>query len=92
MNTRELVDAVAKKTGSTKSVAQEVVKATIEAIQEKVKKGQKVKLAGFGKFEVVKRAARKGRNPFNGEAVSIPAAKHPKFRPSRVWRETVNKR
>lgn len=90
MNTKELVDVVAKKTGATKSAALEIVNATVEAIQLSVKKGQKVKLAGFGTFEVVKRAARKGRNPYNGEPVSIPASKHPKFRTSKVWKNAVN--
>jgi len=92
VNTRQLVDQISKKTGSTKATTQAIVAATIETIQEQVKKGQKIKLAGFGTFEVVKRAARAGRNPFNGEKVNIPASKHPKFRTSKVWKLAVNSR
>lgn len=38
-----------------------------------------VPLIGVGKFQLVDRAARNGRNPQNGEALAIPACKTPKF-------------
>ncbi len=45
-----------------------------------LKKNKKVGLRGFGTFEVVKRRARKGRNPGTGEAIKIKASKRVRFR------------
>ncbi|MCX6269894.1 MAG: HU family DNA-binding protein [Bacteroidetes bacterium] len=46
-----------------------------------LKKGDRVALVGFGSFSVVKRAARKGRNPQTGKEIKISAKKVVKFRP-----------
>ena len=45
-----------------------------------LKKNKKVQLYGFGSFEVVKRKARKGRNPATGEAIRIKASKGVRFK------------
>jgi DNA-binding protein HU-beta len=42
-----------------------------------------VVLVGFGTFQVVKRAARSGRNPRTGEPLKIPAKKVVKFAPGK---------
>ena len=49
-----------------------------------------VTLAGFGTFTVGKRAARTGRNPRTGEAIKIKAAKVPKFRPGKAFKDALN--
>jgi DNA-binding protein HU-beta len=46
-------------------------------------------LVGFGTFKVVKRKARKGRNPYTGEKIKIMATKAPKFTPGKVLKEAV---
>lgn len=65
------------------------VDATIQAIQEAVIKGEKVQLVGFGTFEAVERAARKGRNPLTGESLHIEASKAPKFKPGKAFKDAV---
>ena len=91
MNKAELVDAIASKTGSSKKAEEDALNATLEAISESLKKGDKVKLVGFGSFEVRKRAARKGRNPQTGAEIKIPASKAPVFKAGKALKETVNK-
>jgi DNA-binding protein HU-beta len=49
-------------------------------ITKHLKKGERVKIAGFGIFQVRKRAARMGRNPGTGEAIKIKASKKVVFR------------
>jgi DNA-binding protein HU-beta len=90
MNTKDLVRDVSKASQYAQGVTAEIISATVKVIQEKVSEGSKIKLAGFGTFEVVERAARPGRNPFTGESVFIPAAKHPKFHASRLWKKEIN--
>ena len=74
MNRKELVDALAAKTESTKADAERAVGAMIDIISGTLKKGDSLTLVGFGTFEVRKRAARTGRNPKTGEELKIKAA------------------
>ena len=91
MNKAELVEKLAKKTGATKKAAQENLEAFIDVVTETLKKGDKVQLVGFGSFEVVKRAARKGKNPQTGAEIKIPASKAPKFKAGKALKAVVNK-
>ena len=54
------------------------------------KKGDTVSLVGFGGFKVVKRKARKGRNPQTGEEINIKASNAPKFTPGQALKEAIN--
>ena len=92
MNKAELIAAVAAKTGATKKSAEESVNAFTDVITEALKKGDKVQLVGFGSFEVIKREARKGRNPQTKEEIKIPASKAPKFKAGKALKDIVNKK
>jgi Bacterial nucleoid DNA-binding protein len=92
MNKAELIAKIAEKSNLTKKDSEVALNATIESIQDALKKGEKVQLVGFGSFEVTKRAQRKGRNPQTGEEMKIPAAKAPKFRAGKALKELVNKK
>ena len=90
MNKTEYVEAVAKAANITKAEAAKVIAASIEVITKSLKKGNAVQLTGFGTFEVVKRAARKGRNPATGKEIKIAASKAPKFKAGKVLKDSVN--
>ena len=90
MNKRELVAAVAEKSGLSRKNCEAALDALVVSITGALESGDKVHLVGFGTFEVKERAARVGRNPKTKESVSIPAAKHPIFRPGKVLKETVH--
>ena len=89
MNKTEYVEAVAKSAGVTKAEAAKVIAASIEVITKSLKKGNAVQLTGFGTFEVVKRAARKGRNPATGKEIKIAASKAPKFKAGKVLKDSI---
>jgi DNA-binding protein HU-beta len=59
------------------------------SIKKTLKKRDKVFISGFGTFSIVKRKARKGRNPKTGEAVKIAAKFTPKFKPTKAFKEAV---
>lgn len=90
MNRKELIDALAEKTGSTKIAAEQNIAALIEIIGETLGKGGNVALVGFGTFEVRERAARVGRNPKTGKELKINASKVPAFKPGATLKATVN--
>jgi DNA-binding protein HU-beta len=90
MNRKELVEALAAKTESTKADAERAVAGLIDIISGTLKKGDSLTLVGFGTFEVRKRAARTGRNPKTGEELKIKAAKVPAFKAGATLKATVN--
>ena len=63
--------------------------AVLEAIKKALKKGQRATIPGFGSFSVVKRAARKGRNPRAGEPVKIKASKKAKFTAGKALKDIL---
>lgn len=88
----DLVEHVAKETGVSKSSAAAAISAVFGGIEKALKKGERVRLVGFGGFSVSRRAARKARNPATGEEVNIPASQAVRFRASIGLKETINKK
>ncbi|MBR0202060.1 MAG: HU family DNA-binding protein [Bacteroidaceae bacterium] len=80
MNKTELTAAIAAKAGLTKVDAKKALEATIEAITEALKGGDKVALVGFGTFATGERGARTGINPQTKQAIKIAAKKVAKFK------------
>jgi DNA-binding protein HU-beta len=52
----------------------------VTLITKHLKKGERIKISGFGILQVRTRAARMGRNPATGEAIKIKASKKVAFR------------
>jgi DNA-binding protein HU-beta len=92
MNKTELVQAIAEKANLTKVQAKAALEASLEAMGETLKKGDKVVLIGFGTFQVIKKDARKGINPATKEAIDIPAKKVVKFKAGAELAEMVDKK
>jgi len=89
MNKSELIDLISAETKITKAQTERMLDATLECIKKTVKKGDEVKLVGFGTFTKAKRKARMGRNPRTGKAIKIPAAWYPKFRPGAEFKNII---
>ncbi|MEJ0062813.1 MAG: HU family DNA-binding protein [Alphaproteobacteria bacterium] len=95
MNKNEFVAAIADakalaKLDLSKSAVAAVVDTVFETIETALKKGDEVRLVGFGNFYISQRAAGTGRNPQTGEAIKIKASKQPKFRAGKQLKESVN--
>lgn len=79
MNKQELINAIAEKTGMTRTDTARQLDATIDVITHAVAKGDGVQLTGFMSVKATTRAARKGHNPATGKAVDIAEKQVPKF-------------
>ena len=90
MNKTDLVNVVADATKVSKKDVDAVVSATLKAVADALKAGDKVQLIGFGTFEVKASAEREGRNPKTGETIKIAASKKPSFSASKVLKDEVN--
>ncbi|MBR2630790.1 MAG: HU family DNA-binding protein [Bacteroidaceae bacterium] len=80
MNKTELVSSIAAKAGLSKADSKKALDATIEAIAEALKAGDKIALIGFGTFSVAERPERQGINPATKAPITIAAKKVAKFK------------
>ncbi len=92
MNKTELIDAIAGDSGLTRADSARAIDSLVNTIQKTLKKGDDVALTGFGKFSVVKRGARNGRNPQTGQPVKIRASKAPKFTAGATFKTAIRGR
>jgi DNA-binding protein HU-beta len=90
MNKGELVEHIARETGSDKASAGRALDAVLQGITDSLAKGESVTLAGFGTFDIRERAARTGRNPQSGEAMDIPASTSAGFKPASALKKLLN--
>ena len=90
MNKQELIGTVADTSGLGKGDASKAVEAVFDAISAALKKGDEVRLVGFGTFSVSKRKASTGRNPRTGEEMTIKASNQPKFKAGKGLKDAVN--
>jgi DNA-binding protein HU-beta len=90
MHKKELIAVIAEKANITVAQAEAVVTATFMTIQEVMMAKGHVAITGFGNFITKVRAKRNGRNPKTGEAITIPEALVPIFKPGTQLKELVN--
>ena len=90
MNKQELIVTVADTSGLTKGDASKAIEAVFDAISASLKKGDEVRLVGFGTFSLSRRKASTGRNPRTGEPMTIKASSQPKFKAGKGLKDSVN--
>lgn len=87
MTKSQLVTHLAEKVGITKKQVSELFDELAAVGYKEAKKG--FTLPGYGKLVLVKRKARKGRNPATGEEIKIPAKTVVKFRIAKACKDGV---
>ena len=90
MNKTELIEKIAAGAGLTKVDAKKALDATVEAIKDALKAGEKVQLVGFGTFAVAEKPAREGINPATKQKIQIAAKKVAKFKAGAELADAVN--
>ncbi|NTV52146.1 MAG: HU family DNA-binding protein [Candidatus Firestonebacteria bacterium] len=85
----ELIDKVAEGLGLPKREIEKMLDKLISTIQNALKEGKKVSVAGLGTFIVKEKKARLARNPKTGESVQVAAKRAPKFRPGKELKEII---
>jgi nucleoid DNA-binding protein len=69
--------------GLSYAESQKIVDFIMDTIKERLSRGEKVLLSGFGCFSVMQRKAKRGVNPQTGETVVISGRNAIKFKPSK---------
>ncbi len=91
MTKTDIVERVHTQVGDfSKKRSAEIVTLVLDLIKEALEKGEKVKISGFGNFEIRKKDPRKGRNPQTGEEIVISERRVLTFKASQVLKERLN--
>ena len=86
----DITEAVRDKFGMPKKECASIIESLFAIIKADLNNGNDVMISGFGKWTVLKKKARNGRNPKTGKAMTIAARKVVTFKSSKVLRNVVN--
>lgn len=90
MTKTDLVEKIQASIGLSKKDAAAMLESVFTIMKESLEAGETIKISGFGSFVVSQKAARRGRNPQTGEAITIEARKVLTFKPGSVLRDAIN--
>jgi DNA-binding protein HU-beta len=90
MTKSELIKHIAEHCGISKSKAGQALDCVIHCIQDTLRRGESISIAGLGTFGTSQRAARTGRNPQTGAPIHIPARRVPTFRAGKALKEAAS--
>ena len=91
MTKADIIEKIQTATGLTKKDSAEMIEAVFSIMKSTLESGEKLKISGFGNFEVKKKNDRLGRNPQTGEAMTIAARQVLTFKPSTLLKQAINK-
>jgi DNA-binding protein HU-beta/integration host factor subunit beta len=87
---KDIVDAIADRTGLTQVDTKAIVECFLEAISKSLREGKNIEIRGFGRFKVKEKKARVARNPRTGDMVQIEAGFKPIFEASKELKAILN--
>ncbi len=90
MNKAEFIKVMSDKAGFTQKDAGIAFEAMVATVVEALKKGDKISIAGFGSFELKKKAESKKFNPLTKKEVKVPAKSVPSFKFGNSFKQIFN--
>ena len=87
---KDIIKEVAAQTGQSGKDAEAAIKALLDVIGKNLKTADAVQFTGFGSFKATNKPAREGRNPSNGEKITIPARREVRFAVGGDLKKKVN--
>ena len=90
MTKADIIEGVYERVGFSKKESAEIVELVFDTLKETLERGDRIKVSGFGNFQVLQKNARVGRNPQTGKEIEISARRVLTFRPSQVLKSALN--
>jgi len=90
MTKADLIDNLYEKVGISKKESAMIVEQIFEIIRVALENGKKVKISGFGNFNIRPKKVRRGRNPQTGEEMPISARTVLTFKASHLLKKALN--
>lgn len=91
MTKADIVERISAATGFSKKESADMLETVFSIMKNTLEAGEKIKVSGFGNFEIKQKKDRKGRNPQTGEAITIEARRVLTFKPSTILKQAINK-
>ncbi len=89
MTKSDLVEVIYERVGLSRKEAAQAVDNVLEIIKDTLRRGEKVKISGFGTFVVSRKRARRGRNPQTGTPLIIDSRCVLSFKASDILKERL---
>jgi integration host factor subunit alpha len=91
MTKAEIVQAIyARLGGFSKKEAADLVDLVFDTMKETLGRGEKIKVSGFGNFELRDKRPRQGRNPQTGDPIVITERRVLSFKASNILKQGLN--
>ena len=87
---KEIVTKLNEEIGLPQKECSDIFESLLEIMKDELSKGNPVVISGFGKWSVLDKQARMGRNPKTREAIKIDARKVVTFKASHVLRKELS--
>lgn len=87
----DIVERIYEKVGFSKKEAAEIVDSIFEVVKKSLEAGNKIKISGFGTFNIHDKSARRGRNPQTGETITIRGRRVLGFKASPILKNSMNR-
>jgi len=86
----DMVKSIQDQLGLPKDRSIGLFESVLEIIKQTLVNGEEVKISGFGKFYIIEKKARNGRNPHTGEHIIIEPRRIASFKYSSRARVKLN--
>ena len=90
MTKADIAERIAESITTTRKDGHDIAELVFELMKKVLEQDGKLKIAGFGVFEVKEKHARRGRNPQTGEEITITPRRILTFKASQVWKQAIN--
>ncbi|MEI7614943.1 MAG: integration host factor subunit alpha [Betaproteobacteria bacterium] len=90
MTKADIAERIAETINTTRKDGQDTTDLVFELMKKVLEREGKLKIAGFGVFEVKEKHARRGRNPQTGEEMTITPRRILTFKASQLWKQSLN--
>lgn len=88
----DFIRHVAQASQSSQSATEKQVALVFETISQLLEQGHDLRWTGFGRFTIVHKAARQGRNPQTGKPIKIAAKAIPIFKPATALKARIQQK
>ena len=87
-----LIEGISNTFDQNPSQSKEVLETLIEIIKSTLASGEDIMISGFGKFQVIEKSSRKGRNPATGDTMVLEKRRVVTFKCAGKLKDNINKK
>lgn len=91
MTNADIVNLINEQAGFSKAESDDLLDQLLEIIKDTLIKGEKIKIADFGNFNIQSKTDHEGHNPQTGETITIKARHVLTFKPNSILKAAINK-